>query len=133
VGGMSDHILAKGLFGQFILGLTLGIVWSPCVGPTLGAASLLAAQGRELAQVSVTMLAFGLGASLPLIGLGVASRRMLVRSRGSLAVIGQGGKAVLGGVACLVGLFILTGLDRPFEAFLVNASPAWLTQLTSQF
>lgn len=133
VGGMSDHILAKGLFGQFILGLTLGIVWSPCVGPTLGAASLLAAQGRELAQVSVTMLAFGLGASLPLIGLGVASRRMLVRSRGSLAAIGQGGKAVLGGVACLVGLFILTGLDRPFEAFLVNASPAWLTQLTSQF
>ena len=35
-----------GLGGQFAVGVLLGAVWSPCVGPTLGAASLLAAQGR---------------------------------------------------------------------------------------
>jgi cytochrome c biogenesis protein CcdA len=34
--------------GQFGIGVLLGAVWSPCVGPTLGAASLLAAQGRDL-------------------------------------------------------------------------------------
>jgi cytochrome c biogenesis protein CcdA len=34
-----------GYAGQFSVGLILGAVWSPCVGPTLGAASLLAAQG----------------------------------------------------------------------------------------
>lgn len=133
MGGVSDRMLVEGLRGQFVLGLTLGIVWSPCVGPTLGAASLLAAQGRELTQVSFTMLAFGLGASLPLIGLGITSRRLLMRWRGSLATIGQQGKAVLGGVACAVGLFLLTGLDRPLETFFVNASPEWLTRLTSQF
>ena len=41
----------SGLGGQFAVGLLLGAVWSPCVGPTLGAASLLAAQGRDLGQV----------------------------------------------------------------------------------
>ncbi len=33
-----------GLSGQFGVGLLLGAAWSPCVGPTLGAASLLAAR-----------------------------------------------------------------------------------------
>lgn len=133
VSGMSYRVPTGGLRGQFVLGLTLGIVWSPCVGPTLGAASLLAAQGRELVQVSLTMLAFGLGASLPLIGLGLLSRRLLAQWRGSLAAFGQQGKAVLGGLACLIGLFILTGLDRPLEALLVSASPEWLSRMTSQF
>jgi cytochrome c biogenesis protein CcdA len=93
----------------------------------------LAAQRRELAQVSVTMLAFGVGASLPLIGLGIASRRMMARWRGSLVAIGQRGKAVLGALACVIGLFILAGLDRPLETFFVSVSPDWLTRLTIQF
>ena len=37
-----------GLWGQFGVGLLLGTVWIPCVGPTLGAASVLAAQGENL-------------------------------------------------------------------------------------
>jgi cytochrome c-type biogenesis protein len=36
-------------------------VWSPCVGPTLGAASILAAKGETLGQVALTMIAFGVG------------------------------------------------------------------------
>src|SRR5689334_17563230 len=35
-----ESVLAQlkldGLAGQFIVGLTLGVIWSPCVGPTLG-------------------------------------------------------------------------------------------------
>jgi cytochrome c biogenesis protein CcdA len=133
IGPVTDHFSVEGLRGQFLLGLTLGIVWSPCVGPTLGAASVLAAQGRELVQVGITMLAFGLGASLPLVGLGVVSRQLASRWRGSLLLMGRRGKAALGTIAGLAGLLIITGLDRPFEALLVNASPEWLTQLTTRF
>ena len=133
VAPIGDRFSVEGLRGQFLLGLTLGIVWSPCVGPTLGAASVLAAQGRELVQVGITMLAFGLGASLPLIVLGVLSRQLAARWRGSLLIVGRQGKAVLGTFAGLAGLLILTGLDRPIETILVNASPEWLTQLTTRF
>lgn len=56
----------SGLGGQFSLGLLLGAVWVPCVGPTLGAASLLASQGENLGQVALTMLVFGFGAGIPL-------------------------------------------------------------------
>ncbi len=50
-----------GLSGQFGVGVLLGAVWSPCVGPTLGAASLLAAQGQNLPQVAAIMFVFGIG------------------------------------------------------------------------
>ena len=130
---VADRFSVEGLLGQFLLGLTLGIIWSPCVGPTLGAASILAAQGHEQVQVGVTMLAFGLGASLPLIGLGILSRQLGARWRGFLLVIGQQGKVVLGAFAGLAGLLIITGFDKPIETTLVNASPEWLTQLTTRF
>src|SRR5260370_29233631 len=58
-----------GLRGQFGVGVLLGAVWSPCVGHTLGATSVLAAQGRSLGLVAVTMLSFGVGSAIPLIGL----------------------------------------------------------------
>src|SRR5713101_8216494 len=48
---VSTGVSGNSLGGQFLLGVTLGLVWSPCVGPTLGAASLLAARGHALPQV----------------------------------------------------------------------------------
>jgi cytochrome c-type biogenesis protein len=69
-----------GLRGQFGVGLLLGAVWSPCVGPTLGAASVLAAQGRSLGLVALTMLFFGLGSAVPLIALGLISREAMMRA-----------------------------------------------------
>jgi cytochrome c biogenesis protein CcdA len=42
-----NSVQPRGVSGQFGIGLLLGAVWSPCVGPTLGAASVLAAQGNS--------------------------------------------------------------------------------------
>src|SRR5882757_4106929 len=54
----------SGISGQFGVGLLLGAVWTPCVGPTLGAASIMATRGENLGMVVLTMLAFGIGTSL---------------------------------------------------------------------
>lgn len=85
-----------GLPGQFGVGLLLGAVWSPCVGPTLGAASLLASQGRDLGAVALTMFLFGIGAALPLLVLGTLSREVLMRWRDRMMGLGQGLKRALG-------------------------------------
>ncbi|MCX4197304.1 sulfite exporter TauE/SafE family protein [Methylobacterium organophilum] len=42
-----------GVSGQFAVGLLLGAAWSPCVGPTLGAASLMAARGEPVGSEQV--------------------------------------------------------------------------------
>ena len=128
-GGLSG----SGLTGQFSVGLLLGAVWSPCVGPTLGAASVLAAQGRDLPQVGLTMLAFGLGAAAPLVVLGMLSREAMMAWRGRLGGAGSGLKSLLGGLLVLVGVLIISGLDKRLEAALVTLSPEWLTALTTRF
>ncbi|MHA1518347.1 MAG: cytochrome c biogenesis CcdA family protein [Alphaproteobacteria bacterium] len=124
---------ATSLWGQFGMGLLLGAVWVPCVGPTLGAASILAAKGEDLAQVALTMFAFGIGAAAPLVVLGFASREAMQRWRGRLAEAGKSGKMLLGVLLVAVGLLVATGADKKLEAFLVEASPQWLTELTTRY
>ncbi|MDE2115300.1 MAG: cytochrome c biogenesis protein CcdA, partial [Hyphomicrobiales bacterium] len=122
-----------GLGGQFVVGALLGAMWSPCVGPTLGTASLLAAQGKDLWSVGATMAAFGLGAALPLAAIGAMSREALARRRGGFARTGRYGRTALGATALAASLLIVTGADRALESALVAASPAWLTTLTTRF
>lgn len=78
IGNAGNNLLARvqldGLTGQFVVGLVLGLVWSPCVGPTLGAAIVLASQGTNLAQAGSMMAVFGVGAALPLVVLAYVSR-----------------------------------------------------------
>jgi len=119
--------------GQFWIGVLLGAVWSPCVGPTLGAASLLAAQGRDLPQVALTMLAFGVGAALPLLTLGWISRETLMRWRSRLVSAGKGIKSAFGLLFIASGVLVISGLDKAVETWLVDASPIWLTEVTTRF
>ena len=133
VGQRFDGHHGNGLSGQFWVGAILGAVWSPCVGPTLGAASVLAAQGRDLGQVAVIMFVFGLGAALPLLAFGLLSRETMLRWRGRLAAAGQGMKAGLGILFIAIGALVVTGADKSIETALVNASPQWLTDITTRF
>lgn len=137
VGDAGNRLLARlrleGIRGQFVIGLVLGVVWSPCVGPTLGATVALASQGARLVQVASLMAVFGVGAALPVLALAYASRAGFARSRGALLKAGQAGKAILGAALVSVAAMILLGLDKRAEAWLVEQSPAWLTELTTRF
>ena len=122
-----------GLSGQFSVGLLLGIVWAPCAGPTLGAASVLAAKGQDLGEVAAIMLVFGIAAALQLLLLGVLSRETMLRVRGRLMATGHGAKIALGAILIALGLLILSGFDKKVETLAVDLSPAWLTSLTTRF
>jgi cytochrome c biogenesis protein CcdA len=137
LGAAGDRLLSRlrldGLGGQFAVGLLLGVIWSPCVGPTLGAATTLASQGQSLAQIALLMMIFALGAGTPLVALGSVSRAAMARMRGRLLQAGRLGKSMLGALLALVGAAILTGLDKSFEAWALRVSPQWLTDLTTRF
>ena len=128
-----SKIAVDGLLGQFLVGLVLGLVWSPCVGPTLGAAITLAAQGKELAQVALLMVLFGLGAGTPMLVLGTLSRSTVSRLRHRLADFGRSGKSMFGVIVLLLGVASMTGLDKQLETMMVRISPAWLVDITSRY
>lgn len=137
IGDAGNNFISRlnlnGLRGQFAIGLALGVVWSPCVGPTLGAAVLLASQGSHLPQVALLMGIFGIGAAVPVVGLAYLSRAAMMKVRGKMMQAGKTGKIVLGAIMVAIAVLILTGADKPLEAWLVDMSPAWLTALTTRF
>jgi cytochrome c-type biogenesis protein len=136
-GQFGHSLLAKvrpdGLKGQFLVGALLGMVWSPCVGPTLGAASTLASQGRDLVPITVMMLLFGLGAAAPLVVLGSLSRASLGRIRGRLISSGQHGRRILVGLMLLVSALIIAKLDKSLESWFLDHLPNWFTQISVRF
>lgn len=135
VAGAGNAALARfrpqGLGGQFVLGLLLGMAWSPCVGPTLGATITLASRGEDLGQATVVMAAFGLGAAAPLVLLGLLSHAAMRRWRGRLLQAGQAGKRAMGMLLVVLGLAVITGADKRLEAWALDHAPAWLADLTT--
>jgi len=117
-----------GISGQFAVGLLLGAVWTPCVGPTLGAASVMASRGENLGQVALTMLAFGIGTAIPLLVLATLSREALTRWRGKM--VGAAGtlKMMLGALLIVAGVLTLSGFDRTLQTALEEILPAWMIE-----
>ncbi len=137
IGNAGNNVIARiqpdGLMGQFTIGVVLGVVWSPCVGPTLGSAIVVASQGAHLAQTGLLMGVFGIGAALPLLALAYVSRGAAGSVRTRLVHAGKIGKTLLGAVLIALSILMLTGMDKALEAWLLEHSPAWLTQLTTRF
>jgi cytochrome c biogenesis protein CcdA len=137
LGGLAEgwigRVAPEGWQGQLVIGVLLGIIWVPCIGPTLGAASLMASRGENLMQVATVMTLFGLGAAAPLLLIGGLSREALMRWRGRMGATGNVGKHILGVIVLLVGLGIVTGLEKRFQAWVITVTPDWLTELTTRY
>lgn len=122
---------STGVSSQFGVGMLLGAVWTPCVGPTLGAASIMAARGENLGMVVLTMLAFGIGTSLPLLALALMSREALLRWRGRMLGASSSIKMALGALLVVAGAMTLSGFDRTIQIGLERALPDWLVAITT--
>lgn len=125
-------VSTSGISGQFSVGLLLGAVWTPCVGPTLGAASVMAARGENLFSVALTMLAFGIGTSIPLLGLSALSREALIRWRGRMLSTSSDLKMAIGFLLVVAGVLTLSGYDRAIQTALENTLPDWIVALTTR-
>lgn len=111
--------------GQFAVGGLLGLVWLPCVGPTLGAAIALASVGQDMGRAFLIMLAFGIGTAMTLLVAAVISTSVLTRVRPGLLAGAQQGKRLLGILLLALGIAVLTGADKRVEAVAVKYLPDW--------
>ncbi len=116
-----------GFLGGFLIGLTLGVVWTPCVGPILASVITLALSGEITFFAGLVTLIYALGVSLPMFGVMVWGRKLLHRP----ALLGRLGQIqqVFGVVLLLFALGMVFGVDKSFQTFLVERLPA-LQQLS---
>ncbi len=125
-----NQIDNSGLQGQFIGGLLLGAVWSPCIGPTLGGAIALASQGESLGYVTVIMGFFALGVSTIIIGLGMGAREAIRKRANVLRALAERSKPILGVTFVAVGLMLFFNFHHVIDAWALEVMPIWLQDLS---
>ncbi|QDA36734.1 cytochrome c biogenesis protein CcdA (plasmid) [Paracoccus liaowanqingii] len=123
----------RGLRQEFAGGALLGAVWSPCIGPTLGAAIALASAGRDLLRAGAIMAAFALGVSTLILAGAYGLRGRLRRHAGRMARLSARARPALGLAFVAVGAALATGLHHRAEALLIDRLPAWLIDLSVTF
>jgi cytochrome c biogenesis protein CcdA/thiol-disulfide isomerase/thioredoxin len=96
--------------GGFLLGVSLGLIFTPCAGPVIGAVATVAAT-RDLGIEAVLItLAYGLGAGLVLLGVAIGAQRGMnlapVRAHAPLI------RRALGVGVLAVAVLMIYGVDR---------------------
>jgi cytochrome c-type biogenesis protein len=85
-GGGNDAQTRQGNLGGFILGTTLGLVWTPCAGPVLGSILTIVATSKDTVWASTLLVVYAIGAALPMLGIAYGGQAITTRVR-SLARI----------------------------------------------
>jgi cytochrome c-type biogenesis protein len=70
-----------GAIGGFVLGTTLGLVWTPCAGPVLGSILTLVATSHDTAWASLLLVTYAIGAALPMLGIAYGGQAVTTRVR----------------------------------------------------
>jgi cytochrome c biogenesis protein CcdA len=112
-----------GLWGEFWLGTQLGLLWTPCAGPVLGGILVLAAVNHNVASAFRLLVAYGIGASLPLLAIAYGGRTFsdrLLKLRAHSASLQRVGGAMILGTA----IAILLGWDVQIQLWLAPFFPS---------
>lgn len=122
----------EGFFGGALTGASLGLVWTPCIGPIVASVATLAAvnsfSGSSILLVSTYSAGIGLG--LYLIakgGTNVASRFSFFREKSQFV------NRIFGLVIIGTAVFIATGGDRALRTWTLSLLPEAWTQLPTRF
>ncbi len=123
-----NHYLA-----QFLVGTLLGILWSPCAGPTLGGSMALAAKDGFTSEFLFSMVAFSAGATTPMLLIAYSTQSVLIKKRANIISASSAIKIIFGWSLLLIGMLTITGFDKQMESIILNLLPDWLINLSVYF
>ncbi len=120
----------SGFIGGFIVGISLGLIWTPCVGPIMASVISLAVSQKIDGGAVIIIIAYALGTSIPMFGIMIGGRKLLNRFP---QITGNTDKIqrFFGVMMIVVGLSIGFGLDRQFQTFILRTFPNYGTSITS--
>ncbi|MHC2338335.1 cytochrome c-type biogenesis protein [Bradyrhizobium sp. USDA 4454] len=118
-GNLGQAVPSPSLFGGFVLGSTLGLVWTPCAGPVLGSILTIVATAKDTTWASLQLVTYAIGAAIPMLAIAYGGQAVTTRVR-SLARIAPRLQQGFGVV--IIGFAALSYLQ--YDTLIV----AWLTQ-----
>ncbi|MBI2551360.1 cytochrome c biogenesis protein CcdA [Candidatus Uhrbacteria bacterium] len=105
-----------------LVGLSLGLIWTPCAGPILGTILTLSFTEKDFILTAVLFGAYALGAGIPMLAIAYGSGRILSRLR-AFSSRAHLINRIFGALIILAGIGILTGYDRYLQAALIQFYP----------
>jgi cytochrome c-type biogenesis protein len=87
IGGLTNGTAANGVatrqgnIGGFVLGTTLGLVWTPCAGPVLGSILTIVATSKDTAWASLLLVVYAVGAAIPMLAIAYGGQAVTTRVR----------------------------------------------------
>jgi cytochrome c biogenesis protein CcdA len=87
IGGLTNGSSAsrtasrQGNIGGFVLGTTLGLVWTPCAGPVLGSILTIVATSKDSAWASLLLVVYAIGAAIPMLAIAYGGQAVTTRVR----------------------------------------------------
>lgn len=118
-----------GFWGGIIIGLTLGLLWTPCVGPILASVIALAVTGKVTLDTFLITFAYALGTAIPMFFIILGGQKVLQKVPWLLRNTANIQK-VFGVIMILTALAIFFNFDRKFQTFILNTFPNYGTGLT---
>ncbi|PIY80623.1 MAG: hypothetical protein COY80_02020 [Candidatus Pacebacteria bacterium CG_4_10_14_0_8_um_filter_42_14] len=118
-----------GFGGGLLIGLSLGLLWTPCVGPILASVISLAITGTVTAQAFIVTFSYTLGTAIPLFIIMMAGSTALQKVPWLVRNTSRIQKS-FGVLMILTAVAIFFNLDRSFQTFIINAFPNYGTNLT---
>jgi len=80
--GSAGNITSRqGNIGGFVLGTTLGLVWTPCAGPVLGSILTVVATSKDTAWASALLVVYAIGAAIPMLAIAYGGQAATTRVR----------------------------------------------------
>ncbi len=107
----SSNISEQGLFGGFFLGMSLGVVWIPCVGPILGAVLAYVASEGSMSYGAWMLFIYSIGMSLPMLSIAYYGKKITGRYKWFMRN-GDMLKKFAGLILILVGVMLLFNVDK---------------------
>ena len=114
-----------GYFGTVIVGIAFGAGWSPCLGPTLGAILMMAANQSEMAKGIGLLSSYSAGLAVPFLLSALLIDRFLVFFQKFKRNIGTVNR-VAGILLIIVGVLMFTGWFERLAAMLQRYTPEFL-------
>ncbi len=118
-----------GFSGGLLIGFSVGLLWTPCVGPILASVISLAITGTVTFDAFLITLAYSLGTAIPMFLIMLGGQNALRRVPWLLSNLGHIQK-LFGVLMILTAIGIFFNLDRKFQTYILDTFPQYGTGLT---
>ena len=119
-----------GFAGGILVGASLGLVWTPCVGPIIASTISLSLAQRIDGGAFLIIIAYSIGTSLPMFAIMLGGRNLLQRFPKLVSNSGRI-QQIFGVLMIVVGLSLAFGLDRKLQNAVLNVFPNYGSGLTA--